>query len=339
MKPINDFITSLQTPHKLVITTHYKPDADAIGSSLGLYHYLVQLGHSVQIISPSEVPDFLQWMPGVTTILNYENDSKGSELALQACDYIICLDFNHPSRVRTLEAQLVAATQPKVLIDHHLEPLSSFFAYGISQPEKSSTCEMIYDFICSANGQEAINEPIMQCLYAGCMTDTGSFRFPATTASVHEMIAFFKHKGLKHAKIHEEIYDNFHPNRLKLIGQVLNTIYLNEEEHFAIMFLSLADAQKFAVAGGDTEGIVNYGLSVKNIGVSFFLTERAKGEVRISLRSKGQIDVSKFARDYFNGGGHMNASGGISHDGLPATIDKIKSLMKSTGLAKNYPNQ
>lgn len=332
MKHIADFFPLLETPRKIVITTHYKPDADAIGSSLGLYHYLVQYGHHVQVISPSEVPDFIQWMPGADTVLNYEAQTVAADKIIDDCDYIFCLDFNHPSRVRPMEARLTAATQPKIIIDHHLEPLRDFFAYGESNPDKSSTCEMIYDFIVLHKGAEKINQDIMQCLYAGCMTDTGSFRFPATTASVHEMIAFFKHKGLEHSKIHEAIYDSYSANRLRLMGHVLHTIDLNEEEHYAIMSLSLGDAYKYEVKSGDTEGFVNLALSIKSVAVAIFLTERQNREVRISFRSKGNIDVSEFSRKYFNGGGHFNAAGGISHDGLEATINKIKTLISTKKL-------
>jgi phosphoesterase RecJ-like protein len=335
MKHIADIFPILETPKNIVITTHYKPDADAIGSSLGLYHYLIQLGHTVQIISPSEIPDFLQWMPAIDTALNYESDTKASETTIATCDFIFCLDFNHPSRVRTMESVLTNATQPKGLIDHHLEPLQDFFAYGESNPNKSSTCEMVYDFIRLHKGEDNINQEIMQCLYAGCMTDTGSFRFPATTASVHEMIAFFKHKGLAHSDIHAAIYDSYSANRLRLMGHILNTIDLDEDAHFAIMSLSLLDAQKFDVQSGDTEGLVNLALSVKNIAVAIFATERFNKEVRISFRSKGNIDVSEFARTFFNGGGHFNAAGGVSHDGLEATINRIKTLIYTQKLTKN----
>lgn len=332
MKNISGVFELLQTPQKIVITTHYKPDADAIGSSLGLYHYLKQYGHDVVVIAPSEVPDFLLWMPSVETVINYEFATHTAQQKLKECDYIFCLDFNAPSRVRTMEQDLIQATQPKILIDHHLEPAQDFFAYGCSNPDKSSTCEMIYDFILLNKDEDKLSQEIMKCLYTGCMTDTGSFRFPATTASVHEMIAVFKHKGLEHSAIHQAIYDNYNANRLRLIGHILHTIYLNEQEHYAIMYLSLEDAQKFQVQTGDTEGLVNFGLSVKTIKMAIFLTERNHGEVRISFRSKGNIDVSDFSRKYFNGGGHFNAAGGISHDGLATTIEKIKSLIATTNL-------
>ena len=331
MEPITALQPLLSTPQKIFITTHYKPDADAIGSSLGLYHYLVQLGHEVSVVAPSEVPDFLLWMPDVEVVINYEADTEKALNVLNEADLIFCLDFNHPSRVKHLEEALTLATAPKVIIDHHLEPLTAFFAYGISQPEKSSTCEMVYDFIKSMGGAQFINQNIMQCLYAGCMTDTGSFRFSATTASVHEMIADFKHRGLEHGQIHQNIYDTYSANRLRIVGYLLNNIYIDEEHQFSIMALSQKEAQQFDIQPGDTEGIVNMALSVKNIQLSVMLTERAE-EVRISFRSKGNVDVSTFSRTYFNGGGHFNAAGGQSNLSLTDTINKIKELIVSTHL-------
>ena len=147
MKHISSIFEELSSPKKIVITTHYKPDADAIGSSLALYHYLTDMGHEVQVIAPSEVPDFLLWMPGVETVINYEFATQTAREKMKACDFIFCLDFNAPNRVRNMEQDLIQATQPKVLIDHHLEPAQDFFAHGISNANKSSTCEMIYDFI------------------------------------------------------------------------------------------------------------------------------------------------------------------------------------------------
>lgn len=334
MKHLSEVFKLLDTPKKIIITTHYKPDADAIGSSLGLYHYLKKFNHDVQVIAPSEVPDFLNWMPGVEHIINYEFSTHTAHQKLKECDYIFCLDFNAPSRVRTMEQTLINATQPKILIDHHLEPAADFFAYGASLPNKSSTCEMVYDFIMLNDDEDLLDQNIMQCLYAGCMTDTGSFRFPATTASVHEMIAIFKHKGLEHSAIHQAIYDNYNANRLKLIGHLLNNIYLNEEQHYAIMYLSLEDAIKYNVQTGDTEGLVNFGLSVNTIKVAMFLSERNNGEVRISFRSKGNVDVSDFARTYFSGGGHFNAAGGVAHIGLNETISQLKKLIEETNLTQ-----
>lgn len=331
MKSITALQPLLETPKHIFITSHYKPDADAIGSSLGLYHYLVQLGHNVSVVSPSEVPDFLLWMPDVEVVINYETDTEKAVKLLNDADLIFCLDFNHPSRVKHLEDALTNALAPKVIIDHHLEPLTAFFTYGISQPEKSSTCEMVYDFINTMGGAAKINQSIMQCLYAGCMTDTGSFRFPATTASVHEMIADFKHRGLEHSKIHQEIYDTYSVNRLKIIGLLLNKIDIDEVHQFSIMALSQKEAQQFDIQSGDTEGIVNMALSVKSIQLSILLTERTE-EIRISFRSKGDIDVSTFARTYFNGGGHFNAAGGQSKLSLEETIQQIKNLIISTKL-------
>ena len=300
----------LNESKKIFITTHHKPDADALGSSLGLYHYLKQKGHFPTVVAPSEIPDFLQWMPGIETVLNFEAASEKALDILQDCDLIFCLDFNNLNRIKLLEKPLRAAVQPKILIDHHLLPEVDVFAYGVSEPEKSSTCEMVYDFILSDHGQHFLSQEVMQCLYAGLMTDTGSFRFPVTSASVHHMIADFKNRGFLHSEIHDLIYDSWSENRMRLLGFVLyEKMEIFPEEKVGIIALSGADLEKFNAASGDTEGMVNYPLSVKGINQSVLLIERQDG-IKISFRSRGVIDVSAFARTYFEGGGHFNAAGG-----------------------------
>ena len=220
MRPIQDAFPLLQTPKKIFITTHHKPDGDAIGSMLGLYHYLVKKGHDVTPVTPGELPDFLMWMPGVDKMLNYESEPKACTTILKNCDLIFCVDFNDFSRTKYMTQQLAEATQPKILIDHHLMP-APVWDYGMSIPEKSSTCEIVYDFINLNNDNKTIDLDIAACLYTGVMTDTGSFRFPITTATVHEMIADLKHKGLDHTKIHEEVNDSWTVGRMKFLGYVL----------------------------------------------------------------------------------------------------------------------
>lgn len=326
MEHIEAALPLLQEPKKIFITTHHKPDGDALGSSLGLYHYLLQKGHQPVVVSPSEVPDFLAWMPGIETVLNFESEPKQCQKVLAEADLIFCLDFNRLDRVKSFTELLAEATQPRVLIDHHLHPDTAVFAYGMSNPEKSSTCEMIYDFIRLDGGSELISNEIGQCLYTGVMTDTGSFRFPVTTASVHEMLADLKHRGLEHAVIHQRIYDSWSAERMRFLGYVLyEKMEIFPEQHIGIIALSLTDMQKFKTATGDTEGMVNYPLSIENVNIAILLTEK-KEEVRMSFRSKGNIDVSAFAAEHFNGGGHFNAAGGRSTDTLENTVLKLKQL-------------
>lgn len=331
MLPIQEFFPLLDTPKKIFITCHHKPDGDAIGSTLGLRNYLVKKGHDATVVVPSEVPDFLEWMPHVDTIINYEANPAGAQAIIDNCDYIFCLDFNNSSRVKGMEEMLRNAIQPKVILDHHLAPDTAFFSYGISIPEKSSTCEIVFDYIKLDNGLDLLDDTIMPCLYTGTMTDTGSFRFPVTSASVHEMIALFKHKGLDHAAIHQAVYDNYSINRLQILGHVLKTMYVDTQRGFAIIALDQKTMQAFHCKSGDTEGLVNYPLSVKDIKLSIMLTER-DDEVKLSFRSKGDIDVATFASQNFNGGGHFNAAGGSSKLLLEHTITRLKELICTTNL-------
>lgn len=327
MKNIEAVLPLLQEPKKIFITTHHKPDGDAMGSTLGLYHYLMQKGHQPVVVSPSEVPDFLAWMPGINTVLNFESEPRQCQKELDQADLIFCLDFNRLDRVKSFTEQLDAALQPRILIDHHLHPDADKFAYGMSEPDKSSTCEMVYDFIRIDGGSALINNDISACLYTGVMTDTGSFRFPATTASVHEMLADLKHRGLEHAIIHQHIYDSWSAERMRFLGYVLyEKMEIFPEQHVGIIALSLADMQQFRIATGDTEGMVNYPLSIEGINTAILLTEK-KEEIRMSFRSKGDIDVSAFAAANFNGGGHFNAAGGRSAESLTDTLQRLKNLL------------
>lgn len=327
MQPVQDVLSLLQHPKKIFITTHHKPDGDAIGSMLGLHHYLTQKGHHVSSVSPSELPDFLMWMPGIEFLYNYEAEQKVSEKLLAEADLIFCLDFNAFGRTGKLADVLEAATQPKVLIDHHLMP-APVWDYGISIPEKSSTCEMVYDFINLCNDNELIDTNIAECLYTGLMTDTGSFRFAITSASVHEMIADLKHKGLDHTKVHEEVYDSWSVKRMQFIGYVLlEKMEILPDLNSAIIALEKKDLKLFDVNSGDLEGLVNYPLSIRGIRFATLITERGNDEVKFSFRSKGDFDVSSFAREYFNGGGHFNASGGRSTKGFSETLTYFKEIL------------
>ena len=221
MKPIIEVVAQLNTPKKIAITCHYRPDGDAIGSILGLFHYLSLKGHEVMPITPNEVPDFLSFLPGFDALVNFEALPSKATAFIEAADYIFCLDYNNLSRVHALTPVLEAATQDLILIDHHLQP-SEVFAFGISDSSKSSTCEMVYDFIDAAGDAHLVNEQIGTCIYTGMLTDTGSFRFPSTSARVHEIIMHLKNKGLQHHLVHEAVYDNWTLNRLQFMGFVLS---------------------------------------------------------------------------------------------------------------------
>jgi bifunctional oligoribonuclease and PAP phosphatase NrnA len=326
MLPIKDAILLLQEPKVIFITTHHKPDGDAIGSMLGLALYLRKKGHTVYPVSPCSIPDFLEWMPGVNTMLDYEGQTKESTEALKIADLIFCVDFNDYSRTKHLEQPLADATQPKILIDHHLFP-KPYWDYGVSIPEKSSTCEMVYDFINLAGDNSVIDADIAACLYTGVLTDTGSFKFPITTPAVHLMAADLISRGLNHTRIHEEVYESWSESRMKFLGYVLiEKMEVFHKYSSALITLSRKDMNLFNVQNGDTEGLVNYPLSISGIKFATLITERSD-EVKMSFRSKGEFDVSNFARLHFDGGGHFNASGGRSKTSLQDTVAHFKKIL------------
>jgi len=275
MQAIEQFYPMLNQPFKAVITAHQKPDGDAMGSTLGLYHFLKQLGHEVTVISPTNWAQFLDWMPGVEQVIDFEaNKNEASEI-VAAADYVFCLDFNILHRTKHLEPIIRDSKALKILIDHHQQPDTPSFAYGISDVKMSSTCEMIYDFIVQSGHSNLINIDIATCLYTGLMTDTGSFRFPSTTASVHKIVAHLKELGLQHAKIHENIYDNSTEGRLKFMGNAfLNRMTVLPEFKTAVMAIPKSDIYKFELKTGDTEGLVNYLLSIEGIKFAAILIDR-----------------------------------------------------------------
>lgn len=299
-----------------------------MGSSLGMYHFLVSLGHEVSVISPTNWATWLNWMPSSEVVIDYELTPEKGHEALNKADWLFCLDFNIFSRTKQLTQKLYDFKGTKILIDHHQQPDTANFDYGISDTAKSSTAEMVYDFIVQSGHSDKINTPIAECLYAGVMADTGSFRFASTTASVHHMVAFLKERGLEHSKVHENIYDNFLENRLRFIGHVLmNRMEVYYEYNTVLIAISKKDLLRFQVKTGDTEGLVNFPLSIQGIKLAGLVIDRDE-ERKWSFRSKGGFDTNTFARKYFNGGGHFNASGGRSYDSLDITVEKFKTAMK-----------
>jgi phosphoesterase RecJ-like protein len=328
MKPIKEIFTELKQPRKVVITMHQKPDPDAMGSSLGLYLFLKQLGHDVTVISPTNWADFMNWMPGASKVLNYEIQTDACNEVIANADWFFCLDFNTLSRTRKMAEQLKKTHCIKLLIDHHQMPETEAFDYGVSDTSKSSTCEMLYDFICDAGYSDKINIEIAECIYAGVMTDTGSFRFPSTTASVHRLVAHLMDIGLKHSIIHENIFDNYLENRLRFFGHIfMNRMEVYYEYNTVLIYASRNDLQKYEIKTGDTEGLVNFPLSIKGIKLVALIFDRDE-EIKLSFRSKGDFDVNVFARSYFNGGGHKNAAGGSSSDTLEKTIERFIAAIK-----------
>jgi phosphoesterase RecJ-like protein len=332
MKEIREIYTLLATPRKVVITMHQKPDADAMGSALGLYHFLQSFGHQVTVISPTNWAKWLDWMPDSSKVVDYELHRDRAEGILTQAEWVFCLDFNALIRAKHMAPSLKSGNFTRILIDHHQQPEVENFAYGISDTAKSSTCEMVYDFIVGAGFIDRITEAIAQCLYAGVMADTGSFRFPAASAGVHRMVAELKDRGLQHTRVHENVYDNFFENRLRFMGHVLlHRMDIFYEYNTALIAISKKDLLRFEIKTGDTEGLVNFPLSIQGIRMAALVIDRDE-ERKWSFRSKGDFDVNVFARKYFEGGGHFNASGGRSSAPLEATVQKFLDSMKENAL-------
>lgn len=311
---------------------HQKPDADAMGSALGLCHFLVSLGHTVTVISPTNWAKWLDWMPGASQVIDYEQQTGRAESILKQAEWVFCLDFNILVRVKHLAPSLRTGNFTRILIDHHQQPEVESFAYGISDTGKSSTSEMVYDFIIGGGYRHLITKTIAECLYAGVMTDTGSFRFPSASAHVHRMVADLKDLGLQHTIVHENIYDNFLENRLRFIGHVLlHRMDIFYEYNTALIAISKKDLLRYEVKTGDTEGLVNFPLSIQGIRLAALVIDRDE-ERKWSFRSKGNFDVNTFARENFDGGGHYNAAGGRSSDSLEITVKHFIEVMKENAL-------
>jgi phosphoesterase RecJ-like protein len=319
----------VNTRQKVVITTHHKPDADALGSSLALAMYLRKKGHSVQVITPSDYPSFLNWMPGESGVLAYEEDKPSDHLKalfLEA-SLIFCLDFNSLSRIHSLGNWVKESPAVQVMIDHHLQP-DDFANYKIWNTAAAATAELIFDFITLMGDHHLMDVPMAECLYAGLVTDTGSFRHPSTTRRVHLIVADLLRIGVDPSRIHKLVYDNNTLNRLRFLGFVLkDKLQIFPQYHTAFMSISREELKEYQVDTGDTEGIVNYALSVRGMVMGIVVIDR-KDQVKMSFRSLGEFNVNTFARRYFEGGGHKNAAGGKSQVSLNDTVDRLLEALE-----------
>ena len=337
MQPVSEIFSLLTQPRNVVITFHQKPDADAMGSGLALYHFLIQLGHNATVISPTNWAGFLSWMPGAKKVLDYEMQTAKATEIINKAEWLFCLDFNTMDRTRKMAEILTNLSCTKILLDHHQQPQVEVFDYGISDVTKSSTSEMVYDLIIASGHADKININVAECLYAGVMTDTGSFRFTSTTASVHQMVADLKDRGLVHSQIHENLFDNFLESRFRFFGQVLlNRMEVFYEYNTALIAIPQSDLIKFNVKTGDTEGLVNFPLSIHGIKLAAIIIDRGD-ERKSSFRSKGGFDVNTFARNYFNGGGHFNAAGGQNKEPFEEVVAMfIKAMKENKNQLSNY---
>ena len=328
IKATEDLKNLISTPKKVVITTHRGPDGDAMGSSLGLYHLLIQLGHQVTVITPNDYAKFLHWMPANNNVLVYEGNEAKADVITAAADLIFLLDFSHISRIATYADSITMSSATKIMIDHHQDPDTKIADLIFSDTTACSTSQLVYEIIDAMEMTGLMNKEIAECLYVGIMTDTGSFKFASTTAKTHHIIAELISNGAENAKIHDLIYDNSSANRIKLLGYCLNEkLRLYTEHKAAIISLTAQELKQFNFKKGDTEGIVNFALGIEGIVFAVFVAEK-DGMVKLSLRSKGDFKVNIIANKYFNGGGHMNASGGVSETTVDQTIIKLEEIIK-----------
>lgn len=317
----------IENQSKVFIVTHKNPDGDAMGSSLGLASVLRKKGCAVTVVAPTEYPDFLKWIVGDDTVKVWGEHSDEIKKSAEEADLLFCLDFNALHRIDEVGELVSVAKGKKVMIDHHQQP-EAFADYMISDTSASSTAEMVYAFVESIDLDYLIDGDAGEALYCGIMTDTGSFRFPSTTSRTHRITANIIEKGANHSMVYRRIFESNTEATLRVIGHCMSTMELMNEEGVAIIKISKADHYKLKIKKGDTEGVVNYGLTMPHIKCSAFFRED-KGIVKISFRSKDHYDVNSFAREYFNGGGHVNAAGGMSKDSLDATIEYFKSIIKN----------
>jgi phosphoesterase RecJ-like protein len=326
--PISELKALLAQPRQIFITTHHKPDADALGSSLAWAGYLKQKGHHVTVVTPSDYPAFLNWMEGNDEVIVYDkrqNDRQVHDLVNRA-EVIFCLDFSCLGRINELGEYVRQAPGTKVLIDHHQQP-EEFADISFSNPKAAATAELIFEIIRDLGDQDLITKNIGEALYAGIMTDTGSFRHPSTSRNVHLIIAELLKEGIDLSSVHRRIYDSHSEIRLRFLGFVLkDKLVVNRDFNTAYIAITQDELRAYQSKTGDTEGLVNYALSIEGIVFAAVFIDRGVA-VKISFRSVGDFSVSDFSRRHFEGGGHHNAAGGISYDPLDATVERFLSLL------------
>ncbi|MFK8045140.1 MAG: bifunctional oligoribonuclease/PAP phosphatase NrnA [Crocinitomicaceae bacterium] len=317
----------LKNNPRIVITAHKSADGDSVGSSLALMHFLNKSVDNCAICHPDKMPDFFNWLSGSDSILTFDKDTVAVEETLAQADLIFCLDYNHPSRVGNMQTALVNSTAKKIMIDHHQNPSGSDFDILFSFPKISSTCELIYEFITALNQESLIDESIGNAIYCGIMTDTGSFRFPSTTARTHQIISNLIDKGVKNHTIHEQVHDVNTISKIKLNGYAMSEkLTLIDNLPVAYISLTMSEMKEYNAAKGDTEGLVNKALSIKGVKMAIFFKEDSE-YVKISFRSKGNTFVNELARDYFEGGGHIYAAGGKFTGTISEAIKKLVTLL------------
>ncbi len=324
LNTLNNFIGSAKN---IVITTHHNPDGDAIGSVLGLYHALKTKNITSAMITPNGFPNFLAWMPEANSIVDYSKNKKKAEELLANADLIFCLDFNGYRRVEGMAEVLEKSTAKHILIDHHPDPESTF-DIQVSFTEVSSTAELVYEVIEQLYGPDNINYNCAVCLYTGIMTDTGSFSYACSHQQTFAIAGKLVEKGVNVEEVQGLVYNNFTENRMRLLGfSLAERMKVFPEYKAAYIWLYRNDLKRFKHQLGDTEGFVNYPLSIKGINFSALFTEN-DNHIKVSLRSRGNFAVNQFSKLYYQGGGHKNAAGGKAFMSMDETIKQFEELLK-----------
>lgn len=325
-KLVKNIVELLRQPQNIVIVPHSNPDGDAIGSAVGLAIVFNNMGHTAKIISPNDYPDFLQWMSGSVEIINFQRKKKSAENFVNECKLMFCVDFNDIRRTKLMEKTIQNFVGKIVMIDHH--PYPTYFAdFSVSRPEYSSTCELVYDFIEAAGLSLFLNKQAAEVLYAGIMTDTGSFSYSTSRPNLYKVLSGLMNFNINTEDIHSKVYDNFSSDRMRLLGYcLLEKMVILPEYRTGYISLTLEELKKFNFEPGDTEGFVNIPLSVKGIIFSALFIER-EDHVKISLRSKGSFPVNEFSSKHFDGGGHLNAAGGETKLKLDETLALFTQLL------------
>jgi len=315
-----------ESPKKIFLTSHENPDGDAVGSLLGLFHFFKKMGHEVNMMVPNHFPEFLEWMPAQEIILIYKKDKKKCDALMKEANILFSLDYNSPSRIGNAEKAFKSAAGTKILIDHHIDPDRENYDHVFSTVETSSTSELVFEFI-EALDENLLDKTIGECIFEGIMTDTGSFSYNCNFQRTFEIVARLIETGVDTVKINKLIYATNTEDKLRLLGFSLSEkLVVLPEYHTAYIWLTKKDLERYNYKVGDTEGLVNYAISIRGINFAALFTERYN-KIRASFRSSGEFSVNSFAREHFSGGGHKNAAGGDSFETMKKTLEKFERLL------------
>lgn len=325
-KDVEELTDLLSSPKKIAITTHQFPDGDAMGSSMAVYNYLIQKDHEVSVVVPTYYPDFLHWLPGDELVVNYMTHQHRALDLFKEADVIFCLDFNEPGRTKGLKDAILQAQGTKILIDHHPDP-SDFADYRLSTTTACSTAELIYDFILSLGDEELINADVATGIYTGILTDTGSFAYGSTDERAHMIAGKMIKAGADNLRIQNEIFNSNSEDRIRLMGYALSErLTILPDLNTGYITLTKEDLVRFNFQNGDTEGLVNYILTIKGIRFAVLMLERETG-TKCSFRSIGSFPANLVAKEHFNGGGHINAAGGELEGPVSEAEEKFNAVL------------